>query len=294
MIFKEKDATTAQETEIRILESIVDLTEAERKILSKEAFAFDKGEWGEKQAAWYLNPEVRENKTRHLIHDLRIEVAGEWVQFDHVMWNKAGDFYLLETKNYPSIQIEDTGSCRVWYKRHAVECQAPHIQLRRQERLFQQFLKSEAMRTMIPSFVTFQYVLVPPTTRLNVSKEYRAGYSKMDVFLDLYRRNVARESMLESVLSLVRMARMDDSQRIADKLCSLHTPRPCNLRKQLGWSNRTALLDIIQPAILGAHDEYWDWFELTRAPSFELKRHLNAIGYKAMNRNGQWVWGRSY
>jgi hypothetical protein len=187
MLFKGKDDTEVQEAEIRLLESIVDLTDAERKTLSKEAAKFEKGDWGEREAAWYLDPEARDKPQRHLIHDLRVAVDGEWVQFDHVLWNNCGDFYLLETKSYSNITIDGTGSCTVWYRKHPVDREAPHIQLRRQERLFNQLLKTDpAFRELVPSFSTFQYVIVPPTARLKIAPEYRDIYRKMDGFMDQY------------------------------------------------------------------------------------------------------------
>jgi hypothetical protein len=279
MLFKERDDTAAQEAEIRLLESIADLTDAERKTLAKEAAGFEKGEWGERKAAWYLDPEVREHSRRHLIHDLRVAVAGEWVQIDHVLWN---------------ISVDETGSCTIWYRKRPVDREAPHIQLRRQERLFQQLLKTEPVfRELVPSFTTFQYVLVPPTARLKIEREYRDFYRKMDGFMDQYRRNIDKESVISTVLSMVRMATNGDPRRIADELIARHTPRPCDLRKQLGWGKRTALLELPQlPGILGDRDELWQWVELRAAPAPELKRQLNSLGFRAMKRDGRWIWAR--
>ena len=234
MLFKEKDDTGAQEAEIRLLESIVDLTDSERRTLAKEAAGFEKGEWGERRAAWYLDPEVKDKPQRHLIHDLRIAVEGEWVQFDHVLWNNAGEFYLLESKAYPNIHIDDTGSCTIWYRRQPVDREAPHIQLRRQERLFQQLLKVDAvLRELVPSFTTFRYVLVPPTARLTIAKEYRDTYRKMDGFMDQYRRNIDKDTVLGTVMAAVRLVRNAEPRKIADELLARHTPRPCDLRKKL-------------------------------------------------------------
>ena len=46
------------------------------------------------------------------------------------------------------------------------------------------------------------------------------------------------------------------------------------------------------PGILGDRDEQWEWFELKAAPVPELKRQLYGLGYRAMKRDGRWIWGK--
>ena len=59
-----------------------------------------RGIQGERESAHYLDHYFKDGENHVVLHDLRFVVDGDVTQIDHLIINRAGGMYLLETKNY--------------------------------------------------------------------------------------------------------------------------------------------------------------------------------------------------
>ncbi|MDB5869924.1 MAG: hypothetical protein JWP96_2256 [Polaromonas sp.] len=60
-----------------------------------------KGIHGERESAYYLDSYFnKDDENRVILHDLRFVIDDEVTQIDHLIMNRAGKIFLLETKNY--------------------------------------------------------------------------------------------------------------------------------------------------------------------------------------------------
>lgn len=290
MIFKEKDSTTVQQAELSLLRSIVNLSPAEHKHLDLWESRMLKEEWGAKKPSWYLDPCVANQTRRHVIHDLRIAIDGEWVQFDHILWNYAGDFFLLKSKSYPQIDVDEFGACSAGFGQGMSEIIAPHLRLKRNEKRFLQLLRTPAFRDWVPFVNSKSYVLLPATSVLRVANEFQDVYLRIDAFIERYRRGIDKENTMTGSLTI--RAHPQGATQLAAALMAMHTPRP-TLRKQAGWESRPALLDIPEmKSPLIEHAKDWAWFHFPAAPSADLRTRLLSYGYQVAKENGVWTWHR--
>ncbi len=101
MILKEIDS---KEERNRILHELYDqaTTQQQRYKIKKNIEALDKGYKGEKEAAYYINELLSESKDWAVIHDLRLELRGRSAQIDHILVNRIGYIWVIETKNWSS------------------------------------------------------------------------------------------------------------------------------------------------------------------------------------------------
>lgn len=291
MIFKEKDPTLVQQAELNLLRSIVNLSPTERKQLDQWEMRMTKEEWGDKKASWYLDPCVTNQSRRHIIHDLRIPIAKQWVQFDHILWNQGGDFFLLKSKSYPQIEVDEFGACSVGFGQGMTDVIAPHLRLKKNEKSFMQLIKTPAFREWIPFVNSLSYVLLPVTSTLNIAPEYQEVYLRIDAFIERYRKGIDRENTMTSSLS--HRAHHQGHAQFAAALLAMHTPRPA-LRKQVGWESRPALLDNAEmKSLVVENSRDWSSFRFRSAPSTELRDQLLHYGYLVSKENGVWIWRKS-
>ena len=250
-----------------------------------------KEEWGEKKPAWYLDPLVVNQARRFIIHDLRIQIGDTWIQFDHILWNHDGNFFLLKSKSYHQLAIDEFGACSVGYGQGMSDVIAPHLRLKKNEKLFMQLIKTPAFRAWIPFTTSCAHVLMPVSSTLEIAAEYKDIYLKIDDFIIKYRKGIDKETRTTG--SLTQHANPQGNMQFATALLAMHTPRP-TLRKQVGWESRPALLDIPEIRSLVAESaKDWSWFRFSEAPSAELRNKLPHWGYQALKENGQWTWKKS-
>ena len=73
---------------------------SQKKWLREELMRTKKGIQGERESAHYLDHYFSGTQNNVLLHDLRFVIDGEVTQIDHLILNRMGSVYLLETKNY--------------------------------------------------------------------------------------------------------------------------------------------------------------------------------------------------
>ena len=84
---------------------------SQKKWLREELMRTRRGIQGERESAHYLDHYFNGTENNVLLHDLRFVIDGEVTQIDHLILNRAGSVYLLETKNYAcNLVINERGN----------------------------------------------------------------------------------------------------------------------------------------------------------------------------------------
>ena len=135
MILKSADDKSERVSFLEALQRSTELDAHQKKWAKDELFKLRKGVQGEKDAAFYLNGHFKDGANHVLLHDLRIIVEGEVAQIDHLIFNRAGSVYLIETKNYSAnIEINEQGEFTAHYADMSFGIPSPVEQSRRHER----------------------------------------------------------------------------------------------------------------------------------------------------------------
>lgn len=114
----------------------------QKKWLREELMRTKKGIQGEKDSAHYLDIHYKGSENNVVLHDLRFVVDGDVVQIDHLIINRAGGIYLIETKNYSgNVIINSQGEFTVQYDEMRFGVPSPIEQSHRHERILSGLLE---------------------------------------------------------------------------------------------------------------------------------------------------------
>lgn len=114
----------------------------QKKWLREELMRFTKGLQGERESAHYLDHYFKDGENHVVLHDLRFVIDGEVTQIDHLIINRTGHIYLLETKNYAcNLVINDHGEFTADYGNARFGVPSPMEQSRRHERVLAKLLE---------------------------------------------------------------------------------------------------------------------------------------------------------
>jgi Nuclease-related domain len=120
MLIKSADDKSKRLVLFEELQNSDRLDQKQKEWLRVELSKLRKGIQGERDAAFYIEAHYRDSENYAIIHDLRLVVNGNVAQIDHLLLNRLGHFYLLETKNYnANINITDHGEFSVNYGNEA-------------------------------------------------------------------------------------------------------------------------------------------------------------------------------
>lgn len=170
MILKEIDS---KEERNRILNELYGqaTTQQQRYKIKKDIEALNKGYKGEKEAAYYINELLSESKAWVVIHDLRLELRGRSAQIDHILVNRIGLIWVVETKNWSSkIIINKHGEFEVESNGKKYGVESPIEQNKRHIDFLKWYMEEnriipEKLGVKIkPEFVNM--VLLPKTARI--------------------------------------------------------------------------------------------------------------------------------
>jgi hypothetical protein len=113
-----------------------------RKWLRDELMRLKKGIQGERDSAHYVDSHFKDGANHFIMHDLRFVVDGDVAQIDHLLVNRVGNFFLLETKNYSgSLRINEHGEFTAIYGNDRYGIESPIEQSRRHERILGKLLE---------------------------------------------------------------------------------------------------------------------------------------------------------
>jgi hypothetical protein len=142
MLLKSADDRSQEVAELNVLLTEPGPTETQKKQLREEIRNSEKGAWGEQQAAYYLDFHFAGFVNSIILHDLRIVLSnGKTAQIDHLIINRMLGVYVLESKNWNQLTVDEVGCCTTTWKGRTIGVPSPLEQCRRHsavlERVFQ-------------------------------------------------------------------------------------------------------------------------------------------------------------
>ena len=142
MLLKSADDKSRRVTLLEELQRSAQLDYSQKKWLREEVSRLKKGIQGERDSAHYIDSYFKDGENHFIVHDLRLVVDGDVAQIDHLIINRAGHFYLLETKNYAgSLAINAHGEFTAIYDDDRFGIPSPIEQSLRHERILAKLLE---------------------------------------------------------------------------------------------------------------------------------------------------------
>ena len=166
MVIKEK---CSLDSDCRRLEELLiedALTARQRQLVCDEISNVRAGERGEREAAYFIDFELRDSKNYAVLHDLRIEHEGRVAQIDHLIIGRMANAILIESKNISTaLRTNGRGEFEVKTRFGWKGMASPVEQNKRHVDVLREFLKASEI---LPKRIGFQlmpefyhWVLVP-------------------------------------------------------------------------------------------------------------------------------------
>jgi len=133
----------------------------QKKWLREELQRCKKGIQGERESAHYLDSYFKDGENHVVLHDLRFVLDGDVAQIDHLVLNRTGHFFLIETKNYSGdLIINEHGEFTVRYDQDAFGIPSPWEQSRRHERILAKILDRLEISGRLDKHPDFHHVVM--------------------------------------------------------------------------------------------------------------------------------------
>lgn len=133
----------------------------QRKWLREELHRCKKGIQGERDSAHYLDSYFKGGENHVVLHDLRFVLDDDVAQIDHLVINRIGNFFLIETKNYSGdLVINEHGEFTVQYEQDAFGIPSPWEQSRRHERILVKILEKLGISGRLDKHPEFHHVVM--------------------------------------------------------------------------------------------------------------------------------------
>ena len=218
----------------------------QKKWLREELMRFTNGLQGERESAHYLDHYFKDGENHVVLHDLRFVIDGEVTQIDHLILNRTGHIYLLETKNYAcNLVINDHGEFTAEYGNARFGIPSPMEQSRRHERVLARLLERLDIVGRTQKLPDFHHVVMlhpkatiarPPATVLDTSDVIKA-----DQFPTWHQSFVSKIGVGGIFRAGLNMRSLDTVKEWGEKLMRQHRPedlmalpdfmRPCEIAK---------------------------------------------------------------
>ena len=218
---------------------------SQKKWLRDELMRTRKGIQGERESAHYLDHYFKDAENHVLLHDLRFVIDGEVTQIDHLILNRMGSVYLLETKNYAcNLVINDRGEFTAEYENARFGIPSPIEQSLRHEKVLRQLLERLDIVGRTQKHPDFHHVVMlhpKATIERPPAKSFDTGnVIKADQFPTWHKRFVDKIGIGTLFKSALNMRSLETTVEWGEKLKRQH--RPADL---------LALPDFMQPRELG-------------------------------------------
>ncbi len=142
MLLKQADDKSRRLALLEDLQQSPRLDMRQKQWLRAELQRCRKGIQGERESAFHLDSYFKGRDTHVVMHDLRFVFEGDIAQIDHLLINRAGHFFLIETKNYSGdLDVNDHGEFTAWYDRDSYGVPSPLEQSKRHERILLRLLE---------------------------------------------------------------------------------------------------------------------------------------------------------
>ena len=161
MLLKSADDKSKRLSLLEELQKSAYLNFQQKKWLKDEFQRFKKGIQGEAESAFYLDSYFKDGENHVLLHDLRFVVDGDVAQIDHLILNRAGHMFLIETKNYSGdLIVNDQGEFTVQYDHDTFGIPSPWEQSRRHERFLAKLLERLEITGRVDKQPEFHHVVM--------------------------------------------------------------------------------------------------------------------------------------
>ena len=207
------------------------LSQKQKEWFYTELASMRKGIQGESDAAFYIDSYYRDSENYAVIHDLRLIVNGDVAQIDHLMINRLGHFYLLETKNYnANINITNNGEFSVKYGNEApYGIQSPIEQSKRHGHVLNTLLDQLNIHPRLGFERQLHHVvLIDPKGSISrpTSSQFDSSMViKSDQFKSWHEKHINKVLTPVSLIPLLSQFKMKSSvKELAELLVSHHQP----------------------------------------------------------------------
>jgi len=118
-----------------------DFTDEKKGLIEREINNLYSGSIDEGTSAYFLNLQFKQSKDWVLIHDFRVEHAGEVAQIDHLLIGRAMDVYLIDSKSFTyDVTISEDGDFSYLYNNHPYLIPSPITQNKQNIQILNKFL----------------------------------------------------------------------------------------------------------------------------------------------------------
>ncbi|NBW51164.1 MAG: NERD domain-containing protein [Betaproteobacteria bacterium] len=161
MLIKSADDKSKRLALLEDLQNSPVLDAWQKNKLREELLRLRKGIQGEKDAAFYLNSYFKGGENHALLHDLRVVVDGDVAQIDHLIINRAGHLFLLETKNYAAnVEVNAHGEFTAVYDEGRYGIPSPLEQSLRHERILFKLMETLGIVGRTDKKLDFHHVVM--------------------------------------------------------------------------------------------------------------------------------------
>jgi len=297
MLIKSADDRSEDIAELKTLLKEKGPSSFQKELISEELWKLEKGAWGEKRAAYFLDFHFKKYERTILLHDLRLELSnGDVAQIDHLIINRFLDIYILESKNWSKLTVDEAGNCTTG-ERLTTGAESPLEQCRRHSKILTRVFELDPeLKKLAPRFDITCRVLLAPRCLLD-APYHRKLYLKADAFHSSWLKEVEDDMpTVKNILSVSRLSKLKTLMRIGERLVELHNPIRPDWRSRFGIPQTIAgtkprKVVASVPGLATHVSEYGkDWFILERAITVDEKKALNTAGYFGNKEKGKWVW----
>jgi hypothetical protein len=230
MLLKKADDKSKRLALLEDLQKSTLLDFRQKKWLREELSRFRKGIKGEEDSAYYLDRYFKDGENHVLLHDLRFEFDGDVAQIDHLVINRLGIFYLIETKNYAgNVLINSHGEFTAQYDDDHFGVPSPIEQSRRHERILRKLLERLQITARVGTSLECHHVVMfhpkaiitrPPPKEFDTSSVIKA-----DQFPSWHANFVDKTMGMAAVLrGFANVRTLETAKEWGEKLVRQHRP----------------------------------------------------------------------
>lgn len=239
MIIKESDD---KQSDIDTLKSLLNHPAADSVIKSrieKEIKNIQAGIRGESEAAYEMKVNWGNGKSFAIIHDLRIEHNGLFVQIDHLLINRLFEFHVCESKNFSEgVAINEHGEFTAFFGGRPYGIPSPIEQNDKHILLLSRILKSGVVDIptrlgikLSPVFKSF--VLISKSARIIRPKLKLAGLDSV-IKNDSFATTLSSKEHESAVTRIFNVIGIDTLENFARDIAALHKPISFNWHAKFG------------------------------------------------------------
>ena len=229
MLLKSADDKSKRVALLEELQRSAQLDYTQKKWLREEVSRLKKGIQGERDSAHHIESYFKDGVNHFILHDLRFVVDGDVAQIDHLIINRVGHIFLLETKNYAgSLAINAHGEFTAIYDDDRFGIPSPIEQSLRHERILAKLLERLDIVARTQKQPEFHHVVMfhpkaiierPPASAFDTSHVVKAGQ-----FPTWHRKFVDKLGVGAVFRSLLNVRSPETLKEWAEKLLRQHRP----------------------------------------------------------------------